>query len=93
MWMLVRCRLNARRALRIAVLAAVLTLMPAGVVSASTASPASCVGHEASSVSPPGSSSEFPGGMSQIMPDLRAIVSFFARLHEGSHEACDAAVE
>lgn len=91
--MLTRWRPNARRALRIAVLATGLALIPAGVVSASAAPPASCMGHEASSVSSPGSSSEAPGGMSDFLPELRSFVSFFARLHEGSHEACDAAVE
>ncbi len=84
---------NVRRTLRVAVLATALGLIPAGVVSANAAPLASCMGHEASSLSPPGSSSEFPGGMSQAMPELREFVSFFARLRAGSHEGCDAAVE
>jgi len=61
---------------------------------------ASCVGHEAAAISPPGSSEEFPDGM----PGLKAFVdtipvppgavySFIASLHEGSHEACDEALE
>lgn len=66
------------------------------------AGPASCMGHEASSISPPGSLEEFPGGMPALQafydenfPDVPrgAITSGFARLHEGSHEACDEAVE
>jgi hypothetical protein len=60
---------------------------------------ASCIGIEASGVSPPGSSDEFPGGMSQLVSAVRAeaggklgpAVSAFAQLHAGSHEACDAA--
>jgi hypothetical protein len=58
---------------------------------------ASCVGIEASNVSPPGSSDEFPGGMAQLVSATRAefgkvgpAVSGFARVHAGSHEACDA---
>ena len=62
---------------------------------------ASCMGHEASAISPPGSSEEFPNGM----PGLRAFIgenfpvppgviySTIAKLHEGSHEACDEALE
>ena len=61
----------------------------------------SCMGHEASDISPPGSNSEFSGGMADFLafldstgaPNRGAVVSFFAQLHEGSHEACDAAVE
>jgi len=91
--MLTRWRPELRRTLRIALLTAVLALIPTGVVSARAAAPASCMGHESSSISPPGTSDEFQGGMAQVMPDFRAIISFFARLHEGSHEACDAAIE
>jgi hypothetical protein len=62
---------------------------------------ASCIGIEASSVSPPGSSAEAPGGMAQLVAFVKAeaggkfgpAVSSFARLHAGSHEACDAASE
>lgn len=68
----------------------------------SAAAPASCMGHEASDISPPGSSDEVPGGM----PALKAFVNGefpgvplgviyrqIARLHEGSHQACDEALE
>jgi len=65
---------------------------------------ASCIGIEASEISPPGSSEELPGGARQLASELRsfatslgvppgALFSGFARLHEGSHEACDEAVE
>jgi hypothetical protein len=64
---------------------------------------ASCLGIEASALSPPGSSDEVLGGMSAAVAEVRegagdlgipagAIFSFIAELHEGSHEACDAAV-
>jgi hypothetical protein len=61
--------------------------------------PASCLGIEAAALSPPGSSGEAPGGMPDIkaflnevapgVPPGLAFYSFAARLHEGSHEACD----
>jgi hypothetical protein len=60
---------------------------------------ASCIGLEASSISPPGSSTEFPGGMAQLVAVVKAegklgpVVSAVARLHAGSHEACDEATE
>ena len=65
---------------------------------------ASCIGLEASSISPPGSNDEFPGGMSQLQAfvhDLAkqlgvppgAVISSVAHLHEGSHAACDEATE
>lgn len=61
---------------------------------------ASCMGHEAAAISPPGSSEEFPDGM----PGLKVFIdtlgvppgviySTIAKLHEGSHEACDEALE
>jgi len=61
---------------------------------------ASCLGFEASAIAPAGTSDEFPGGV----PDLLAAVRTFgvpvgviyrdvAKLHEGSHEACDEATE
>jgi hypothetical protein len=69
---------------------------------ADASSHASCVGIEASSISPNGSSDEFPGGMPEVNEFLRdlaaqlgvpkgALFASFAKLHEGSHEACDAA--
>ena len=64
---------------------------------------ASCFGYEAADVSPPGSEdgpfSQF--GMPGILDFIDVIIasatrgvaiSFFARFHEGSHEACDAAI-
>ena len=73
-----------------------------GTSSGAASAPASCMGHEASNISPPGASEEFPGGM----PALRAFIAEnfpgvppgavyreIAKLHEGSHEACDEALE
>jgi hypothetical protein len=61
---------------------------------------ASCVGLEASSLSPPGSSDEAPGGMPELIGFLKSefgkagpVVSVVATLHEGSHEACDEAIQ
>jgi hypothetical protein len=65
---------------------------------------ASCAGLEVSSISPPGSSDEFSGGVPELMSAVHglaselnttpgAIVSSVAQLHEGSHEACDEATE
>lgn len=66
------------------------------------ASNASCMGHEASAVSPPGSSDEIPDGMpglksfiNETFPGvpLGVVYSTIARLRLGSHEACDEALE
>jgi hypothetical protein len=63
---------------------------------------ASCMGIEASSISPPGSSGEVPGGMPEFRRFIRetfpgtppgAVSRTIAKLHEGSHEACDEAIE
>jgi hypothetical protein len=61
---------------------------------------ASCVGFEASSISPPGSSEEAPGGAPELIAFLKSefgkagpVVSAVAKLHEGSHAACDEATE
>lgn len=89
----------------IAVLAALLlttAAAPANSVFAEAAGPASCLGHEASAVSPPGSSDEIPGGMPELRGFIReafpgmppgAIYSSIARLRLGSHEACDEALD
>src|SRR5262245_56047019 len=60
---------------------------------------ASCMGQEAAGISPPGSSDEAPGGMPEFMNFVRGLpgspgssISSIASLHEGSHEACDAAI-
>jgi hypothetical protein len=72
--------------------------VPAGVADAG--SHASCIGIEASSISPPDSSDEFSGGMPQLVAFVRdelgqlgPVASAVAKLHEGSHEACDEATE
>jgi len=61
---------------------------------------ASCIGQEASGISPPGSSEEMSGGMPEFMQFIKSLpgtpggtISFIANLHEGSHGACDAALE
>jgi len=69
--------------------------------------PASCLGYEASDVSPPGSEDGtfsrlgMPGilafidtliGAGVTGPTRGAVIAFLAQLREGSHEACDAAV-
>ncbi|MFN2539555.1 MAG: hypothetical protein ABR549_15580 [Mycobacteriales bacterium] len=65
---------------------------------------ASCVGIEFSAISPPATSDEFPGGGSELAHLVGslaqqfgvtpgAIVAPVARLHEGSHLACDEASE
>jgi hypothetical protein len=95
-----------RRQLATVVLAvamiAVLLLASGQTAFAQAGTNASCMGHEASAISPPGSSSEFPGGMPGLkkfiddeFPGIPpgAIYSTIAKLHEGSHEACDAALE
>ena len=65
---------------------------------ADASSQASCIGIESSSVAPPGSTDEFPGGRAEISHFLKSLggppganVSGEAKLHLGSHEACDAA--
>ena len=82
-------------------LVAGLTVAGSDSASAAPGETTSCIGHEASDVSPPGSNDEAPAGM----PDLLAfvdslgqknrgvVISSLAHLHEGSHAACDAAVE
>jgi hypothetical protein len=65
---------------------------------------ASCMGIERSAISPPGSSDEVPGGSSAINAEIKeiaatlglppgALFGFIASLHEGSHAACDEALE
>jgi hypothetical protein len=60
------------------------------------------MGIEAAAISPPGSSDEAPGGVRDIkafveqaapgVPPGKAFFSVAARLHEGSHAACDEAL-
>lgn len=65
---------------------------------------ASCLGIEAASISPPGSSDELPGGARQLVTEIKqlaaflgvrpgALFSFIASLHEGSHADCDEVLE
>ncbi len=68
----------------------------AAKVYADASAHASCLGIESSSISPPGSTSEEVGGRAQLAHELKeaggppgAIVSSFAQVHAGSHEACD----
>jgi hypothetical protein len=70
------------------------------VAGADASGPASCIGIEASAVSPPGSSDELPGGMPQLINVVKSeagsvgpVVSQVAKIHAGSHEACDEATE
>jgi hypothetical protein len=81
--------------------AASLVVLPASAAFAA-GSRASCMGHEASSLSPPGSSDESPTGMPGLHAFIvesfpgtppGAIVSFISHIHAGSHEACDEAIE
>ena len=57
---------------------------------------ASCIGIEASSISPPGSSDEFAGGLPEVIGVVRdaagkigPVFSAAAKVHAGSHAACD----
>ncbi len=81
---------------------ALLLLVPAGAAFAEAGGPASCMGHESSGISPPGSSDEIPDGrpglnafIKSAFPDVPpgAVASTIAKLHEGSHVACDEALE
>lgn len=92
-----------RRFMRfVAVAVLVGTLLVPTTSALAAGSNASCMGQEASAVSPPGSSEEIPDGM----PGLKAFISQtflgvppglvysgIAKLRLGSHEACDEALE
>jgi hypothetical protein len=77
------------------------SLQVAGVqpARADALAPASCIGIEASAVSPPRTSDEFPGGMPELVSFVRDVlgvrlgeaVSFVAGFHEESHAKCDEA--
>jgi hypothetical protein len=77
-----------------------LVLGPASTSFGAAGSHASCMGLEASNISPPGSSDEVPGGMPEFNAFLRAnfpgpkgaVNRQIAALHAGSHEACDEAL-
>jgi hypothetical protein len=76
---------------------------PASIAIADAGGPtASCMGFEASAISPPGSSEEVPTGMpgfkafiDETFPGVPPgqIFQTISHLHEGSHEACDEALE
>jgi hypothetical protein len=83
-----------------------LVVLPAGSAFADAGTqeltPASCVGIESAGISPVGSSDEFPGGRPQLNQFLREafpgtpigqIIGQVARIHAGSHEACDEATD
>jgi hypothetical protein len=64
--------------------------------------PASCMGFEASALSPPGSNEELLAGMRGFNQFFREtfpgtpsgqFIRTIAQLHEGSHAACDEALE
>jgi hypothetical protein len=89
-----------RSAAAIAAAAAFALAVGIPVAGADAQGNASCVGFEASAISPPGSSEEVPGGAPELIAFLKSeagnagpVVSFVAKLHEGSHEACDEATE
>src|SRR3989442_6276471 len=89
---------GAAVALAIALVAG-LTLVTGPSAFGAAGSHASCMGLEASNISPPGSSDEVPGGMPEFNAFIRenfpgpkgAVNSEIAKLHAGSHEACDEA--
>lgn len=99
----------ARSRKRLAAFAAVgwlalVLLTPGQLALAEAGSGRSCMGHEASDISPPGSNQEFPDGAPGLRDEVRRIAAalgvpvgrvyaFIASLHEGSHEACDEALE
>jgi hypothetical protein len=80
------------------------TLVPASTALAAPGETTSCMGHEASDITPPGSNEEFPDGMVGLREEVRAIAAslggvpvgqvyrIVASLHEGSHAACDVAL-
>jgi hypothetical protein len=78
-----------------------LMLIPSAAAFADAGTHASCIGLEASGVSAPGTSDEFPGGVAQLVHFVQdtfpgqqgAIFSTVAKIHAGSHEACDEATE
>ena len=90
-----------RRLAIVLVVGAGLALFWAGGQSVLAAKPAgpSCMGQEASALSPPGSSDEAPNGMRDLVAFAQSqpgvpgdTFKFIASLHEASHEACDEAL-
>jgi ABC-type phosphate/phosphonate transport system substrate-binding protein len=90
--------MHTQKSLGVVAVAAMLALGSAGPADADAHGNASCIGFEASGISPAGSSDEFPGGVPELQAFLHdtfghptgAIVSEVAHQHLGSHEACDA---
>jgi hypothetical protein len=90
--------MSTRNATFIAVTALALSIGVAAPATADAQGNASCIGFEASSISPAGTSEEFPDGVPQLLAVVRdafgspigAIISEEAHRHSGSHEACDA---
>lgn len=95
-------RFSRSRLMRVVAIAVLVTVLLVPTTAFAAGSEASCIGHEASAVSPPGSSEEIPDGM----PGLKAVIdetfpgappgavySSIAQLRLGSHEACDEALE
>jgi hypothetical protein len=87
-----------RNSILAGLIAIVVAVGSAGSALADAHGNASCIGFEASGIAPPGSSDEFPGGVAELQAFLRAnvghptgaIIREAAKLHLGSHEACDA---
>lgn len=93
---------------RLVVVVAALGLLVAGLqptsAFANAGGSASCVGLELSDISPPGTHPEFPDGGPGFVAEVTVLadalgfknrgdlISFIAKLHEGSHEACDEAL-
>ena len=93
-------RFGIRAIAVVIVLAIGLMLIPATAALADSTGHASCVGIESSAISPVASSDEIPGGRPQLNAIVRdllgvngigVVVNQVAKLHEGSHEACDEA--
>jgi hypothetical protein len=86
----------------VGLLVAVLLVQPTSA--SANAGNASCVGLELSDISPPGTNPEFPDGGPGFVAEVTELaaalgfknrgdlISFIAKLHEGSHEACDEAL-
>ena len=93
---------------RLVMVVAALGLLVAGLqptaAVANAGGSASCVGLELSDISPPGTNPEFPDGGPGFVAEVTELaaalgfknrgdlISFVAKLHEGSHENCDAAL-
>ncbi len=86
------------RSAAVAAVSACAFAIGAPIAAAEPSGHASCLGIEASAISPPGSSDEFPGGLPEVVRLVKSLegtfgpaASQFAQIHAGSHEACEAA--